>query len=335
MKNTQSWSVVATVDEPPALVQAFIAWHLSLGAAHIFLYCDRPDDPVQALVAGVPDVTVVPCDAEHWRRVGKSRPKRHQVRQVRNARDAYARAQTAWLLHIDADEFVWVDGAVKDRLAQVPSEADCLILPVAERVHLPDAPGQSVLEGAFRRPLKTGAKKGRRLFGPDYDLTYRGLTGHAQGKAFVRTDRPLNMSIHRPRPLSSDEELVIARLPADAMELLHFDGLTATYWSYKLSRMAHALAKRDGMPPSPHRRRQADALLASDDRGAALYGRLKGADTAVQAVLQRHDLWLSPGFDPTAALQMYFPDQVVDLRPEAVDRWLHREKGPVLGFLWP
>jgi hypothetical protein len=323
------------VDEPPALVQAFIAWHLSLGAAHIFLYCDRPDDPVQALVAGVPNVTIVPCDEAHWRRVGKSRPKRHQVRQVRNARDAYARAQTAWLLHIDADEFVWVNGVVQDRLAQVSPQADCLILPVAERMHLPAAPGQSVLEGAFRRPLRKSAKKGLRLFGPDYDLTYRGLTGHAQGKAFVRTNRALNMSIHRPRPLASEEELAIARSPADAMELLHFDGLTPTYWTYKLARMAHALAKRDGMPPSPHRRRQADALLAAGGDGAAIYARLKGVDPALQAVLQRHDLWLAPGFDPTAALRTYFPDQVVDLRPEVIDRWLQQEKASTLAFMRP
>ena len=79
-----TWAVVATVDEPLAVVQTFVAWHLSLGAAHVYLYCDRPNDPVQAAVAHLPRVSVVICDDAHWLRIGKSRPRRHQVRQVAN-----------------------------------------------------------------------------------------------------------------------------------------------------------------------------------------------------------------------------------------------------------
>lgn len=328
-----SWAVVATVDEPPALVQAFVAWHLSAGADHIFLYCDRPDDPVQDLLASLPQVTVVLCDAAHWLRVGKSRPRRHQVRQVRNAQDAYTRAQTDWILHIDADEFVWTDAPVSEVLSGCPEQADSLILPVAERVHFPDAVGDSVLEGAFRRPFHGSPESGRRFFGPDYDLTYRGLTGHAQGKAFVRRGRPLHMSIHRPRPARSDQELSMARADSDAAELLHFEGLTPAFWTYKLARMAQALAERDGMPPSAHRRKQADALIAAPDRAEAVYARLKVVDEEMQALLQDHGLWSAPEFAPQAALAALFPDHVIDLSPEAIDHWLHREKAAILTYL--
>lgn len=329
----QTWAVVATVDEPPALVLAFVAWHLSLGADAIFIYCDKPDDAVQAMLAHLPQVTVVPCDEAHWLRLGKSRPRRHQVRQVRNARDAYARAGTEWVLHSDADEFLWPDRPVGQTLAQVEQTADCLVVNVAERMHLPNDPGQTVFEGAFRRPFRGPTKQGLGIFGADYSLTYRGLTGHSQGKAFVRTGRPVKLSIHRPRRVQTDQEIALVRADEGALELLHFDGLTSDYWTFKLARMAHALAKKDGMPPSPHRRKQADALIADLGGAEDLYERLKRADDSVQSLLQKHHLWVAPTFDPSPAISRYFPDQPIDLTPGAIDRWLREFKAEIRAFL--
>lgn len=328
-----TWAVVATVDEPPALVQAFVAWHLSLGASQVFIYCDRPDDPVQALLAHLPQVTVVPCNEAHWLRIGKSRPRRHQVRQVGNARDAYARMEADWLLHCDADEFLWPGMPVSETLAGVAEVTDAVVVPVAERVHCPHAVETSIFEGAFRRPFRQPASKGRRLFGPDFDLTYRGLTGHSQGKAFVRRGRALKLSIHRPQPARPDQQIVLETAGTAALELLHFDGLTPRYWIYKLARMMHALEKRDGMPPSAHRRKQAEALKADPDSGLALYDRLKRPDGKFTDLLKRSNLWAAPMFDPSASIAAYFPPQSVDLRPSAVDAWLHQEKSHVLAFL--
>lgn len=328
-----TWAVVATVDEPPALVQAFVAWHLSLGAAQVFIYCDRPDDPVQDTLVHLPEVTVVPCDDAHWLRLGKSRPRRHQVRQVRNARDAYQRAETEWLLHCDADEFLWVGGAVSVVLSGVPLDADGLILPVAERAHRADDPGTSIFEGAFRRPFREPNATGCRLFGEAYTLTYRGMTGHAQGKAFVRRGRDLQMSVHRPRPVRGHEEVALERAPTDALELLHFEGLTPAYWAYKLSRMVHALAERDGMPPSKHRRRQADALLAQPEAAGAIYRHLKIPDArSIRALVQR-GLWAEPVFDPQSCVAQYFTDHPLDASPEAIDQWLAENKSRLTSYL--
>ena len=328
-----TWAVVTTVDEPPALVQAFVAWHLSQGAEAVFLYFDRPEDPAIGLFADLAQVTVVPCDAAHWMRVGKSRPRRHQVRQVRNARDAYARTQADWLIHIDADEFLWARKPVIDCLTSVEIAADSLIVPVVERIYLAGAVGLSVLEGAFRRPFRMPADVGRAVFGPDFDLTYRGLTGHSLGKAFVRTGRPLKLSIHRAIHEDSDAELQIVQGQEDELELLHFEGLTRRYWIYKLMRMAEALVKRDGMPPSPHRRRQADALLADADGAGRLHDRLKACDDATLALLKENNLLSAPLFDPSEALTKFFPDQQIDLSPEAIDRWLEANKAKVMAFL--
>jgi hypothetical protein len=145
--------VVTTVDEAPAVVQAFAAWHLSLGAAHVFLYCDRPDDPVQEAVAHLPRVSVAACDDAYWLRIRKSRPRRDQVSLVANARDAYARTDDDWLFHIDADEFLWPQAPITHDLSAVSAASDCLIIPVVEREHLEGAQNQFIFEGAFRRPF--------------------------------------------------------------------------------------------------------------------------------------------------------------------------------------
>ena len=333
-KDTPTWAVVATVDEPPALVQAFVAWYLSLGAEQVFIYCDRPDDPVQPMLAHLAGVTVVPCDAAHWRHLGKSRPQRHEIRQVRNARDADARAATDWILHCDADEFLWTEQPVADALARLSPETDCLVLPVAERVHRNQAPGASIFAGAFRRPFRAQGAKGPHPFGPEYDLTYRGLTGHSQGKAFVRRGRSLLMSIHRPNAPGKDQQIVVERAAVDALELLHFEGLTPAFWAYKLARMVHALAERDGMPPSPHRRRQADALIAGPEGALTLYQRLKCPDPQTVALLQSHGLWAARRFDPAPVVAQYFPGQPYDPSPEAIDRWLRIHKALIAGYLF-
>ena len=328
-----TWAVVATVDEPLAVVQTFVAWHLSLGAAHVYLYCDRPNDPVQAAVAHLPQVSVVICDDAHWLRIGKSRPRRHQVRQVANARDAYGRTDADWLVHIDADEFLWSHALVTQQLSAVSETTDCLIIPVAERVHLEGAQNETIFEGAFRRPFVSSITKGRAVFGPDYSMTYKGLAGHAQGKVFVRTGRPLRLSIHRARSTDPECELGSERADCDQLELLHFDGLTSLQWTFKLARMAHALVKKGGMPPSPHRRKQANALLSDPDKADEIYHRLKTADKVQQALLQGHDLWAAPAFDPMSPLQQWFPDQEIDLAPTAIDDWLRRNKRHILTFL--
>lgn len=69
-----TWSLVATVKAPEEKVLAFAAYHLSLGADHLWLYLDDPEQPVPALLASHPRVTVTLCDEAHWARVGKKRP---------------------------------------------------------------------------------------------------------------------------------------------------------------------------------------------------------------------------------------------------------------------
>lgn len=314
------WAVVATVDEPPVLVQCFAAWHLALGAAQVFLYFDRPDDPAADLLAQMAGVSVLRCDARYW---AGARPARHQIRQTRNANHAYARCTADWLLHCDADEFLWPDGDVAAALALCGADCDAASVPVAERVY--HGTGGDIFAGVFRRPFAGPPARGAALFGADYALTGRGLTGHAHGKAFARARRDLVLSIHRPRPRAGLQVQPIA-----GVALLHFDGLTPLQWVLKLWRKAADHA-RGGIAPSPHRQAQLDALAADHGVGWALHDRLKRADPALLAALRRRDLLLAPPFAPAAVLP-----QPPDLSPQAYDRTLRARYGADFpAFVWP
>lgn len=311
-----SWAVVATVDEPPALVQAFVAWHLSLGASEVILCFDRADDPVADLLSDMPKVTIVRCDEAHWARLGKRRPEKHQIRQVRNATDVYRRVQADWLLHCDADEFLSPTQSVAACLARVYPWIDCAVVPVMERVFVAGGASADMFSGLFRRPYSGKSGVGGGL-SADADLTQRGLTGHAIGKAFTRVGRDLEVSIHRARAGDADLRTEILQIA----DLLHFDGLTRLNWVYKLLRKADAFAHHGGMVPSPHRQRQIDAVLADPAAAFDLHDRLKIVAAKDFAALRVSE---DVSFDPKAVI-----DAGVDLSGEAFDAWLRKEKAHV------
>ncbi|MEO0939658.1 MAG: glycosyltransferase family 2 protein [Pseudomonadota bacterium] len=99
------WGTVSTVLAQPRDVARFIAWHLSLGAADMQVFLDRPN-PALADRLAHPRVTFHHCDDAHWARAPAKARSTHQRRQAHNATRAYRRSQVDWLLHIDVDEFL-------------------------------------------------------------------------------------------------------------------------------------------------------------------------------------------------------------------------------------
>ena len=154
-----TWSLVATVKAPVPKVLAFLAHHLSLGADHIHIYFDDPDDPTPDAIASLPvrvqtRITATLCTADHWARMGK-RHDQHQNRQSRNARDAYQRCTTAWLGHIDVDEFI-LPGRPVTEILDTTRSTDLLVrMEPFEAMHddaLPDDICTArVFRGALRR----------------------------------------------------------------------------------------------------------------------------------------------------------------------------------------
>lgn len=184
-----SWGIVATAKAPIGKLWAFAAWHLSQGAARIWLCFDEPDDPAFAQLDH-PRITRIRCDAAHWQALG-GRPDRHQNRQSKNAAMVYRRAGVDWLAHIDVDEFLWPDRRIAEMLeGLMPDQILCRAEPF-EAMHDPRLPDDIYTATAFRGALKPRHAALRvPVLGRFAGVLPEAMLSHANGKSFFRTGVP-------------------------------------------------------------------------------------------------------------------------------------------------
>jgi hypothetical protein len=268
-----SWGLVATVKAPEEKVQAFVAHHLSLGAAHIWLYFDDPEDPAHATLARHPRVTATLCDATYWQ--GKNRHDRHQNRQARNAREAYRQADVDWLGHIDVDEFVLSTRPVAAVLSEMPARDPVLKLEPFEALHDPALTDDIYTARAFRGSLRSlPPALLLRVLGEDRKIVPEGLFSHRVGKVFFRTGiKGLSPRLHS--VMLQGERLATPHWHPD-LKLLHFHAQDRQAWltalPFRLTRGAYQF------------RAELQAYLASADPAEIdhFYSRtqVQAADTA-------------------------------------------------------
>ena len=178
-----NWGICTTVKAPLAEVEAFVAYHLSIGAAHIWLHFDDPDDPTATAFEDHPKLTVTKCDETYWVNLRGSRPDAHQPRQAANMKRVYDAAPMEWLAHIDVDEFIYVDGPV-DPILEATSEWMLRMRPW-EAIHSPH--GLPVFDAnLFRAPLKGKdlRQRWRQSFRRYAPALRKGALSHVAGKAF-------------------------------------------------------------------------------------------------------------------------------------------------------
>lgn len=287
----RQWSVVMLASEPAPLILANLAWHLDAGARAVHLYLDNPRDTVANQASALPGVHVTRCDQVFWQSLSGKRPALQTRRQSLVATHAYRSTSTGWMVHLDADEFLWPAGGLAADLAQIPREATWLHLPVLERRFL--TPGaQTLFEGTFVPPLQPGAAPSDPARAP---FLARGLTAHAAGKGCTRCGLGAELLPHAPRlqgarPSAPD---------AATTRVLHFDGLTRLHWLLKLLRYADHPQGQWERFLGPHRQAQlrhvrrhrhdADALHAFHDL-------LKCGQIGEAAAVQRLP------FDPSEAM---------------------------------
>ncbi|MFE3836830.1 glycosyltransferase family 2 protein [Pseudogemmobacter sonorensis] len=238
------WGVVATVKAPVEKVLAFVAHHLSLGAGHVWIYFDDPEDPAHEAVKRLPKVTATRCDAAWWQARG-ARPERHQNRQVKNARQAYLACRLPWIAHLDCDEFLAPLRPVDEILAEIPPEQIMVRAEPHEAVHDPALPDEIFTARLFRAALKGGhAPLLSQVIGGYADVLPNGLMSHHVGKAFFRTGiKALSPRLHGAFVNGT-------RLPGPPfhpdLRLLHFHAQDRAAWQaalpYRLTRGAYQYA---------------------------------------------------------------------------------------------
>ena len=183
------WGLCTTVKAPVEQVEAFVAHHLHLGAAHLRVFLDDPDDPGAERIARLPRTTVTRCSEAYWKGTLGRRPDRHQNRQARNVQQVYASADLPWIGHLDVDEFLWPSRPVGDLLAEVPRTSPMLRIAPWEALHDPALPDDIFTARAFRAAMPGAEHAGARdrIFGRHATLLPSGTLSHSAGKCFFRT----------------------------------------------------------------------------------------------------------------------------------------------------
>ena len=185
-----SWCVVSTIKAPEDKILAFAAHHLAMGADHLWLYFDDPDQPVPKALADHPRVTVTLCDDAHWKLLHK-RPPTHQNRQARNARHTYPQIGSDWLVHIDVDEFIHVPRPLDQILDEVPPDTIAVKMEPFEAMHDPMLPDDIFTAREFRGALRHEHWPRRRKVLGDYRKVIRdGMLSHTVGKVICRAGIP-------------------------------------------------------------------------------------------------------------------------------------------------
>ncbi|WP_420012743.1 glycosyltransferase family 2 protein [Tateyamaria sp.] len=236
-QHSPTWGVVMTVCEPLALVRTNVLWHLVTGAHAVHVFFDDPTDPARPVIEAIDGCIVVGCDRDYWRgRMGeKGRPASQMRRQTINANFAQRRAQTDWLFHIDADEFIWQDDHLAGELAPLTGGTTELNLPVLERL-FPDGPQSKLFDGTFRASSDLEPEDAARAFGDFARFMKRGQYSHGAGKSGVSVRQGLRLGVHNATIRGSERWKRAPKQVSTTTRLLHFDGLTPLHWALKFLR---------------------------------------------------------------------------------------------------
>ncbi len=213
-----SWSVICFANEQPEHLRAFVAWHLGSGAREVQLMLDKPNSALVQELAGVPNLRVRSFQNDYWQdnygRNDLNRVDRHRIL----ATQAYRAATSDWVLHIDADEFIYADGDIARLLADVPNHTHAIRIAAADRLLAStdaDWPGDK-----FR--MMTNEKYPAWLseiykFPNQFNF---GLRGHSNGKLFVRGGKT-DIELMPHRLIGPDQKRVHKNKWSEPFTLLH------------------------------------------------------------------------------------------------------------------
>jgi hypothetical protein len=273
------WGLATTLKATPDQVRAFVAHHLALGAAELWLFFDDPDDPAVGHVSGLPRVRCIRCDAAHWASAGH-RPDRHQNRQGRNMKWAYRRTRLPWLGHIDVDEYLLPRRPVGEVLAGLHADQVELRMCPWEALHDPGLPDDIFTSRSFRAPIRGAERGGLRdiAFGAYVAPMKAGVLSHYVGKCFFRTGcAGLDPRLHG----GFVGGVRLPSLPHDRdIALLHFHAEDPARWFDRLDFRLARGAYQYNLPLSEWLR------AATDAERRAFYDRVQAPDAEVRRRLR-------------------------------------------------
>lgn len=306
---TPRWGIVCTTNAPLLDVARFVAHHLEIGAAHIYLYLDAPEPDVVGLLNEHPKVTLTQCDAAYWKRMGKNRPEAHQLRQTFNATCALrdAAPHLDWLGHIDTDEFILTRTKLSSALKAVPQDMAGARLYPAEAL-AKTATGELPQHFKLRTTADGVAATAIADIYPTFGSYVRGgFLSHLAGKVFARTGLgDMRLAIHRLRV--KGEDVLNTAVIKDA----YVGHLHAPDWDSFITKLDFRQTKGSYRSKSEDALKNIGHLLQylRDEEGEAglrqFFDEMCSDTPELRARLKKHGLLLTPRFDPDAAVEKVF-----------------------------
>ena len=213
----------------------FVAYHLSIGVDQIILFFSDPEDAAIVPLSAQSRVTCVCCNVDYWKQQNMPDPWAISLseRQIINANAGLAIAQargTDWIIHIDGDELVYVEGDLKQILAR--QTCDVLRFEPNEAVPQREQYAEAFEPKLFKRPTSPGKVLLAKLLGCR-NAFYRGeyFRGHSRSKVAVRTQAKLKrMGNHIPEEWPDQPLTLVA---TDEVKLLHYDCVGLEAWQEK------------------------------------------------------------------------------------------------------
>ncbi len=290
-------------------ILGFVAYHLDLGADHMYIYLDEHNRQAFRTLRRHPKVTVRSCDDAFWERRKRKKPDKHQVRQTVHATYTYNHTDLDWLTHIDIDEFLWPQVPICDLLRDVPSQVPAVRVRPIEAL--------SVGQDLYKAFIPAGPDREtlvQSIYPTFGAFVQGGFLSHVQGKLFVRTGmKNLNFRIHN---LFRNKELLPCKTELPQVDLCHRHAPDWDHWLAQYRFRMERGSYQPGMVPNVHRDRgglNMNELLGwieaeGGEAGLrAFFDELSGADPQVRAQLDELGMILHRPLDLDAKLKKHFP----------------------------
>lgn len=253
-----TWSVAVTVRAPEYQVNQFLEHYVGLGADKIYLFFDDAEFASYDRVKYSGKVVAQVCDNLYWDTVRKiaplhskvGRPEAVETRQGSNALVARDMMTSAWLLHVDIDEFIYVKKDVKEVLSEFPCNVFSVLLRSLEAVYDRVNPEGCETDTVYFKKSVQQKDLLRQLYSEEMlKCAINGFWGTPIGKSFVRKEPAIRtMSVHWPTPVDVS---LLTNVPTYFIDLLHFEGQTYELFKEKFKiRVFKNVAKH--MPATYH-----------------------------------------------------------------------------------
>lgn len=326
----QTWAVASTMREPVDQTLAFVAHHLAMGASEVQVFLDDPHDPALPLLKQIDGCIATPCGPRHWsRHIKIPRPELQTMRQAANATLAYSRTRADWLIHADADEFLYLTQPFEEVIAQLKSPARWMRIPNLERCWVDDEDRSSVFSGVFRHTIRPDNGRTEHIYGKTAsEFLSLGQLGSAHGKPLVPAGQEFRIGIHAAKWREGDRTDWPPQMWAKGIYLLHFDGLTPLHWAAKTLRYAEHPDEK--LPALLHEARQKQVrhvrdVCASLQDVLSFYESLSTLRVDQAETLSEMDLLSRCEIDPVADVKAVLPDHTPDYSAATFDTGLGLE----------